>query len=59
MLYHNEETYADTQFFTAFYGWLMLGEKVGWHFFMGAGIVFAGLMLFYSEEIRQGYIEAH
>ncbi len=44
-------------FFTAFYGWILLGETVGWEFFAAAGMVMAGLLLFYSEEVRQGYIE--
>lgn len=44
-------------FFTAFYGWILLGETVGWQFFAAAGMVLCGLLLFYSEEVRQGYIE--
>ncbi len=43
--------------FTAFYGWILLGETVGWMFFASLGIVMSGLLLFYSEEVKQGYIE--
>ena len=39
-------------FFAALYGWILLGEKVSWIFFASLGIIFAGLYLFYQEEVR-------
>lgn len=42
-----------TPFFAAFFSWIMLGEVVHWSFFLSAGIVFAGLILFYQEEIQR------
>lgn len=39
--------------FTALFGWLLLGEQVSWTFFLSTVIVFIGLFLFHSEELRQ------
>lgn len=44
-----------TPLFTAFFGWLYLGEVVTWPFYASAIIVFAGLFTFYQEELRQDY----
>jgi len=38
--------------FTALYGWILLGEKVTWHFYLSSIIVFIGLYLFYQEELH-------
>ena len=37
--------------FSAFYGWLFLSEKITWHFYVSASIVFVGLYLFYQHEL--------
>jgi len=42
--------------FAAVMGWFFLGETVTWHFFASSVGVFAGLFIFYREEIRLGYI---
>ena len=42
--------------FTALYGWIFIGESVGWPFFLTIAFVAFGLSLFYQEELRQGYI---
>ncbi len=39
--------------FTALFGWLLLGEHVSWTFFISTVIVFIGLYLFHTEELRQ------
>lgn len=39
--------------FTALFGWLLLGEQVNWTFFLSTIIVFIGLYLFHTEELRQ------
>ena len=39
--------------FTAFYGWIFLGETVTWHFYASSVIVFIGLFLFYQDELNQ------
>ena len=44
-----------TPLFTAFFGWLYLGEIVTLPFYISAIIVFSGLLLFYQEELKQGY----
>ena len=44
-------------FYTALYGWLLLGELVTPKFFASSFIIFIGLYLFYQEELRQGYVE--
>lgn len=40
----------------AFFGWLWLSEQPHWHFFFSVFVVIIGLAIFYSEELRQGYI---
>ncbi len=40
-----------TPFFTALYGWGFLGETITWHFYASCTIVFAGLYLFYQDEL--------
>lgn len=42
-----------TPLFTAFFGWLYLGEEVTWPFYISATVIFMGLLLFYYEELRQ------
>jgi len=42
--------------FSAIFGWLFLGETVGWHFFASIVLVFCGLIVFYQEELRLGYL---
>lgn len=42
--------------FAALFGWLWLGEQPHWHFFFSIFVVIVGLVIFYSEELRQGYI---
>jgi drug/metabolite transporter (DMT)-like permease len=44
-----------TPIFTAFFGWLFLGEVVTWPFYASVIIVFAGIFLFYQEELKAGY----
>lgn len=44
-------------FFSAIFAWLLLGETVGWNFYVASVIVFIGLYVFYQEELRQGYIQ--
>jgi drug/metabolite transporter (DMT)-like permease len=46
-----------TPLFTAFFGWLYLGEIVTWHFYLSALIVFLGLLIFYQEEELKGIYE--
>jgi len=41
-----------TSFFTAFFGWIYLGEEITWPFYLSALIVFFGLLLFYRQEIK-------
>ena len=45
--------------FSAFYGWLFLAEKITWHFYVSAIIVFVGLYLFYRHELQVVGIEKH
>lgn len=40
-----------TPLFTAFFGWLYLGEVVTWPFYLSAVIVFSGLLIFYQQEL--------
>lgn len=44
-----------TPLFSAFFGWLYLGEVVTAPFYISAVIVFAGLFTFYQEELRKDY----
>lgn len=44
-----------TPLFTALFGWLYLGEQVTTSFYISAGIVFCGLIVFYLQELKQGY----
>jgi len=37
--------------FSALYGWGLLGERITWHFFLSAVLVFIGLYLFYRHEL--------
>lgn len=41
-----------TPLFTALFGWIYLGEVVTLPFYLSAGIVFMGLLLFYQEELQ-------
>ena len=38
--------------FTALYSWLFLHEIITWHYFASVAIVFMGLYLFYSDELK-------
>lgn len=38
--------------FSAFYGWLFLGEMITWHFYLSAILVFIGLFMFYKHELE-------
>lgn len=42
-----------TPLFSAFFGWYYLGEAVTWPFYVSAVIVFAGLLTFYQQELKQ------
>lgn len=44
-----------TPLITALMGWVFLGERVDYSFFLSAGIVFSGLTLFYFEELQASY----
>ena len=39
-----------TPLFAALFGWLFLGETIGWPFIASMGIIFVGLYLFYQDE---------
>ncbi len=39
--------------FTALYGWLFMNEVIPWYFYLSSLIIFSGLFLFYSDELRQ------
>jgi len=43
--------------FAALFGWLLLNEKVDFTFFFSLIVVTIGLVVFYYEELRQGYIK--
>lgn len=45
-----------TPLFTALFGWLYLGEVVSLPFFISAAVVFCGLLVFYQDELRLGYL---
>jgi len=38
--------------FAAFYGWAFLQETISWNFYASSAIVFAGLFLFYQDELK-------
>jgi drug/metabolite transporter (DMT)-like permease len=40
-----------TPFFAAFYEWVLNGQTITWHFYASSIIVFAGLFLFYKDEL--------
>lgn len=42
--------------FTAFFGWIFLGELVSWHFVVTNICVFFGLYIFYMDELRTSSI---
>jgi len=42
-----------TPLFTAIWGWLLLGERVGWSFSISLLLTSLGLYIFYREELRQ------
>ena len=42
-----------TPLFAAFYGWLFLGEKITWQFYVSVVLVFCGLGLFYLDQIQE------
>ena len=44
-----------TPLFTAFLGWVYLGEAVTWSFYLSMVIVFSGLLIFYQEELQRDY----
>jgi len=39
--------------FAALYGWAFFQEKMSWHFYTSAIIVFIGLYIFYQDELRK------
>ena len=39
--------------FAALYGWAFFQEKISWHFYTSAIIVFIGLYIFYQDELRK------
>ncbi len=41
-----------TPLFAALFGWIFLGETIGWQFILSMVIVFWGLLLFYQEEFK-------
>lgn len=44
-----------TPIFTAFFGWIYLGEMVSWSFFLSMSILCIGLFLFHKEELQKEY----
>lgn len=48
-----------TPLFTALFGWICFDEKISWGFCGSMLIVFAGLSLFYRDELREGYAVAN
>lgn len=42
--------------FAALFGWIFLSEQISWHFVFSVCVVTVGLWLFYSEDLRQGYV---
>lgn len=46
-----------TPFFAALFGWFFLNEVISWPLWIGLGVLFVGLTLFYQEEIKtQGFV---
>jgi drug/metabolite transporter (DMT)-like permease len=41
-----------TPIFTALFDWLLFGEVITWHFVATVALVFVGLLVFYSDELR-------
>ncbi len=41
-----------TPLFAALFGWMLLGEEIGWAFIVSLIIVFWGLLLFFQEELK-------
>ena len=41
-----------TPIFTALFDWLLLGEIITWHFVCTVILVFTGLIIFYSDELK-------
>jgi len=41
-----------TPIFAAFYGWLLLNESIGGHFYLSSGMVIIGLTIFYQGELK-------
>lgn len=39
--------------FAALYGWAFFQEKISWHFYTSAIIVFLGLYIFYQDELKK------
>ena len=42
-----------TPLFAALFGWFLRGETISWYFVASVLIIFCGLCLFYSDELRQ------
>ncbi len=38
--------------FTAIYSWFLFNDRVDWHYFVSVAVVFAGLLLFYQDELQ-------
>jgi drug/metabolite transporter (DMT)-like permease len=45
-----------TPLFAAFFEWIIFGTQIPTHFFASVAIVSVGIILFYSEELKQEYI---
>ncbi len=41
-----------TPIFAAFFGWLVRGEQITWHYFATVAFVIIGLYLFYKDELK-------
>ncbi len=42
-----------TPLFSVFFGWMLLGEVMGWSFYVSLAVVFLGLLVFYQEELKK------
>ncbi len=42
-----------TPIFTALFDWIFLGELITWHFVVTIVLVFVGLLIFYSDELKK------